>query len=52
MSKIRGRKPTREERKILTLNGYDTYIWLVVKSTSTFLELMNRETGKIAKIDL
>ena len=47
MSRIRGRKPTYEERKILKANGYDTYVWLVTKSTPTYIEIMNRDTGDI-----
>ena len=51
MNRIRGRKPTYEERKILTVNSYDTYAWLVIKNTPTFIELMHRTTGEIKKID-
>lgn len=51
MSRIRGRKPTYEERKILTTNGFDTYAWLVTKNTPTFIELMHRTTGEIKTID-
>lgn len=49
--KIRGRKPTREERKILSAANLDTYIWLVVKSTPTFLELMNKTTGEVLTLN-
>lgn len=48
--RIRGRKPTYEERKILKMKGYDTYVWLVTKNTPTFIELMHRDTGEIATI--
>ena len=50
MSRIRGRKPTYTERKILQKNGYDTYDWLVTKSTPTFIELINRNSGEITTI--
>lgn len=48
--RIRGRKPTYEERKILNMKGYDTYLWLVTKNTPTFIELMHRDNGEIATI--
>ena len=48
--RIRGRKPTYEERKILKKKGYDTYVWLVTKNTPTLIELMHRDTGEIATI--
>lgn len=51
MSRIRGRKPTYEERKILIANGYDTYVWLVTKNTPTFIELVHRDTGEVKTID-
>lgn len=51
MSRIRGRKPTHEERRILTANGFDTYAWFVTKNTPTFIELMQRTTGAIKTID-
>lgn len=46
------RKPTREERKILIENNLDTYKWLVRKHTSTFIELINVDTGEIKTIQL
>lgn len=51
MSRIRGRKPTYEERKLLTAYGHDTYEWLVTKNTPLFIEIVNRETGKILIIE-
>lgn len=45
--RVRGRKPTYEERKIIEKAKYDTYSWLVTKNTSTFLELVHRETGEV-----
>ena len=51
MSRIRGRKPTYEERKILQKNGYDTYDWLVTKSTPTFIEIVNKDNGDIKIIN-
>lgn len=49
--RIRGRKPTRAERKILESNGFDTYTWLILKNTSTTIELMNSKTGEIETIE-
>lgn len=51
MSRIRGRKPTYEERKFLVANGYDTYVWLVTKNTPTFIELVHRDTGEVQTIE-
>ena len=50
--KIRGTKPTREERKILAEHNLDTYKYLVRKHTSTFIEVINIDTGDIIKIDI
>lgn len=32
---MKGRKPTREERKVINKAGLDTYSWLVQKNTLT-----------------
>lgn len=48
--KIRGRKPTREERKIFNENNLDTYVWLIMKNTPTFMEVVNRDTGEVKTI--
>lgn len=50
--RIRGRKPTREERKILERNEVDTYIWLVQSHTPYELKLIHKETGEIKIITL
>ena len=49
--RIRGRKPTYAERKIISAEKLDTYGWLVLKSTSTFLEILHRETGEVNQIE-
>lgn len=49
--RVRGRKPTYEERKILAAKDYDTYSWLVTKNTSTILEIVHRETGEVRQIN-
>ena len=46
-----GRKPTRQERKILESAGYDTYKWLVQMHNNDFLRIVNKETKEEAKIE-
>ncbi len=43
---MKGKKPTYEERKIIAAEGLDTYKWLVQKSTSSFMQIVNKETGE------
>lgn len=43
---IKGRKPTREERKIIEKAKLDTYTWFVQKNTNTELYLLHKETGE------
>ncbi len=50
--RISGHKPTYEERKILMKEGLDTYVWLVKKHTSNFIELVHKETGEIKVVKL
>lgn len=50
--KIRGIKPTREERKILIKNDIDTYEWLIQKHTSTEIQIIHKETGEVKVIKL
>lgn len=50
--KIRGIKPTREERKILIKNDIDTYEWLIQKHTSTEIQIIHKETGEVKIIKL
>lgn len=47
---MKGRKPTRQERKILQSHGYDTYVWLVQMNNNDFIQIVNRETQEEAKI--
>lgn len=46
-----GKKPTREERKILSKYKLDTYVWLVQKNTPTFLQVINRDTGEVRQLE-
>ena len=43
---MKGKKPTYEERKLITKAGLDTYEWLVQKDTSTIIQLVNRNNDK------
>lgn len=51
---MKGRKPTREERKIIQNAGLDTYSWLVQKNTTNEMQVIHAETKQqkiIKKID-
>lgn len=45
-----GKKPTREQRKLLQKWKLDTYSWLVVKDTPTEIVLVHRHFDKTKKI--
>jgi hypothetical protein len=45
-----GKKPTREQRKLLQKWKLDTYSWLVVKDTPTEMVLVHRHFDKTKKI--
>lgn len=46
---MKGRKPTREERKVIKNAGLDTYSWLVQKNTLNEMFVINVD-GKEEKI--
>ena len=48
---MRGRKPTREEWKVFEQNDLDTREWLVQKCSTTFMQLVNKKTGKVITIN-
>jgi len=50
---MQGRKVIRSEWKIFEKNGLNSREWLVQKATSTYLQIVNKETGevKILQID-
>ena len=50
MGRVRGRKPTFAERKTLANNNFNTYDWLITKSTVTFIEVVNKNTGECKQI--
>lgn len=43
---MKGKKPTREQRKFLSSIGYDTVVWLVQKDTPTMMQLVHKDTGE------
>ena len=45
-----GKKPTREQRKLLQQWKLDTYSWLVVKDTPTEMVLVHRYSDKTTRI--
>lgn len=45
-----GRKPTREQRKLLQKWKLDSAMWLVVKDTPTQMLLVHRHFDKTTKI--
>lgn len=50
MKKIRGRKPTRDERKVLEKNKLDTYVWLIQSNNPSYLQVVNRDTGEVKQL--
>lgn len=48
---MKGRKPTREERKYISKAGFDTYKWLVQKNTLTTMYIINRDDNTETTID-
>ena len=43
---MKGKKPTYEERKLISQAGLDTYEWLVQKNTSEIVQLVKRDDDK------
>ena len=43
---MKGKNPTREQRKLLIQRGLNTLEWLVQKDTSTSMQLVHRKTGE------
>ena len=43
---MKGRKPTREERKIIERANLDTWVWLVQKNTIDKMQVINKDTGE------
>lgn len=49
-TRINGKKPTREQRKIIDAAGLDTYEFLVQQHTSTKIRLISKDTGEVVEI--
>lgn len=47
---MKGKKATREQRKLISKAGLDTYVWMVQKDAPTFIQLLNKDTGEIKTI--
>lgn len=47
-----GKKPTREERKIILCNGLDSHDWLVFKHTDDRLYLVHKTEERVEIIKL
>lgn len=47
---MQGKKPTFEQRKLLTKHKLDTYKWLVQKDSPDKIQLINKDTGEIITI--
>lgn len=44
-----GKKPTREQRKLLQKWGHDPLVWLVVKDTPEQMVLVHRHSDKTTR---
>jgi len=47
-----GKRPTRREKELLSRMRLNVENWLVVKHTSTEMEIMHRHTGRTRVIEL
>ncbi len=45
-----GKKPTREQRKLIQSKGLDSAVWLVVKDTPDKMELVHRLSDKTRRV--
>lgn len=45
-----GKKPTREQRRIISNNKLDSHEWLVCKVLGDELEIVNKTTNEIMRI--
>ena len=45
-----GKKPTREQRKLMEKWNLDPRVWLVVKDTPTEMELVHKHSDKTKKV--
>ena len=45
-----GKKPTREQKKLIQSKGLDPAVWLVVKDTPEKMELVHRYSDRTTRI--
>ena len=48
---MKGKKPTRDQRYILTKHNLDTHEWLVQKNTQEHLQVVHKTTNEIRVLD-
>ena len=48
---MKGKNPTREQRKWLEYDGLNSREWLIQKDTSAYIQAVNRETREIRVIN-
>lgn len=44
-----GKKPTREQRKLVQKQGLDPAVWLIVKDTTDRMELVQRYSDRTTR---
>ena len=49
---MQGRNPIRAEWKIFEAHNLDSREWLVQKATNTYLQVVNKTTGKEEKLTI
>lgn len=45
-----GKKPTAAQRRLMEKRGLDSHVWLVVKDTPNFLELVHRCSDRTRRV--
>lgn len=45
------KKLTRDQKEVLTANGYSWKKWSLVEETEFYIKVINRETGKRLRLD-
>ena len=45
-----GKKPTREQRKVIERWGFDAHNWFVVKDTTTEMLIVHRHSDKTQRV--
>lgn len=47
---MRGRKPTRIQKVLMSMHGLNTANWLIMRDEKDCITIMHRNTGTIRKI--